>query len=186
MMTVETQRETFTRMLPELVTMGLAHLRGLGPEARDEAIQNTTALAWKYWLRLISQGRADELGLLRNVWWYAIKQTRVGRTITRGDGKRGRGRQDAFDRPHGMSVEHIDFNHFIGPDTPIPDAVAFRLDTPVFLANLTQKQRTIALMLAEGLRTGEIARELGVTPAVVSQCKARFKELYDRFFADAA
>src|SRR5437016_4027678 len=97
MMTVETQRETFTRMLPELVTMGLAHFRGLSPEARDEAIQNTTALAWKYWLRLISQGRADEPGLLRNVWWYCLKQTKVGRTITRGDGKRGKGLQDVYD-----------------------------------------------------------------------------------------
>src|SRR5690348_5734542 len=127
MMTIETLHESFTRMLPELEVMALAHFKGLGPEARDEAVQNTTALAWKYWLRLAEKGRADVPGLLRNVWWYAIKQTRVGRSITRGDGQRGRGRQDAYDRPHGTIVEHIDFNLFVGNKTPVPDQVAFRL-----------------------------------------------------------
>src|SRR4051794_1341007 len=118
--------EMFTRHLPELEVMARAWFRGIGPEARDEAIQNTTCLAWQYWLRLAEQGRDDEPGLLRNVWWFAIKQTRVGRTIARGDGMRGRGKQDAFDRVHGRTIEHIDFNVFVGDTTPIPDAVAFR------------------------------------------------------------
>jgi hypothetical protein len=178
--------ESFLRELPELEVMAKAHFRHLDPEARDESLQNVRALTWKYWLRLCQQGRGDEEGLLRNVWWFAIRQTKVGRTIIRGDGKRGTGRQDVYDRTHGKDIEHIDLNHFISQDTPVPDQVAFRLDTPIFLAKLTEKQRRIALMLAEGLRTGEIAKQLGVTPAVISQCKARFKELYDEFFADAA
>src|SRR3954454_12749502 len=107
MTTIETHRETFTRMLPELDVMALARFRYLGPEARDEAVQNTRALAWKYWLRLAEKGRAGDEGLLRSVWWYCLRQTRVGRTITRGDGKRGKGRHDVYDRMHGTTVEHI-------------------------------------------------------------------------------
>jgi hypothetical protein len=186
MTTIKSLHESFTSELPELEVMARAWFRGIGPEARDEAVQNTTCLAWKYWLRLAELGRDNEPGVLRNVWWYCLKQTRVGRTITRGDGKRGKGQQDAYDHTNGNAIEHLNLNHFISDMTPVPDQVAFRLDTPVFLAKLTEKQRRIALMLAEGLRTGEIAKELGVTPAVVSQCKARFKELYDEFFADAA
>jgi hypothetical protein len=178
--------ETFTSQLPELEVMARAWFRGLRREAQDEAIQNTTALAWKYWLRLAEQGRDNEPGLLRNVWWFAIKQTRVGRTITRGDGQRGRGKQDVYDRPHGVTVEHDTLNFLIGQTTAIPDAVVFRLDIPAFLATLTERQRTMALDLGSGMTTNEVARKHGVTQGAVSQSRNRFKKLLDQFYADAA
>jgi hypothetical protein len=186
MTTIEILHETFVRELPELEVMAKAYFRGIGPEARDEAIQNTTCLAWKYWLRLADQGRDGGPGVLRNVWWFALKQTRVGRMITRGDGKRGRGRQDAFDRPHGTSVEHIDFNFFIGDMTPVPDQVAFRIDFTDFLDTLNERQRAMAVDLASGMGTGEVAKRRGVTPGAVSQFRTRFKMLLERFYADAA
>src|SRR4051794_25805337 len=105
MTTIENLHKSFVSELPELEVMGRAWFRGLNPEAREEAVQNTTCLAWRYWLRLAEQGRDHELGLLRNVWWFCLKQTRMGRTITRGDGKRGRGRQDVYDRSHGNDIE---------------------------------------------------------------------------------
>jgi hypothetical protein len=185
MTTINTLHEKFVRELPELEVMGRAWFRGLGAEARDEAIQNTTALAWRYWLRLGENDRADEPGLLRSVWWYALKQTRVGRTITRGEGKRGKGRHDVYDRTHGTTVEHLDFNMFVGDSTPIPDQVAFRLDFPAFLNTLNDRQRAMAMDLASGMTTTEVARKNGVTPAAVSQFRNRFRMLLERFH-DAA
>jgi hypothetical protein len=187
MSNAKSQHESFVAELPELLIMAKARFRHLDPEARDEAIQNVTSLTWKYWVRLCQKGRGHEEGLLGSVWWYACKQHRVGRTI-QSSGRPGRGTLDAYAaaRRGGAAVEHADFNLLIGDATPVPDQVAFRLDMPRFLGRLTDKQRAIALKLAEGHRTGEIAKELGVTPAVISQCKARFKELYDEFFAEAA
>jgi hypothetical protein len=182
MMTINAPHESFTRQLPELEVMALAQFRGLGPEAREEALQNTTALAWKYWLRLAEKGRADEPELLRNVWWYALKQTRAGRTITRGDGKRGKARHDAYDR---FMVEHIDFNLFVADRTPIPEQVAFRIDIPVFLNTLNDRQKALACDLASGMGTGEVAKKHGVTPGAVSQFRTRFKMLFEKFYEAA-
>jgi hypothetical protein len=137
-MTIETLHETFTRRLPELEAMALARFRGIGPEARQEAVQNTTALAWMYWLRLAEAGRADDDGLLTSVWWYAMKQTRTGRTINRGDGMDGKRRRDAYDR-QSAPIQHLDFNYFVGDSTPIPDQVAFRLDLPRFFETLSER-----------------------------------------------
>jgi hypothetical protein len=180
MTTVETQRETFTRLLPELEAIALAHFRGIGPEAQDEAIQNTTCLAWKYWLRLIQKGQVDDEGLLRSVWWYCIRQTKVGRTIGVGS-RKGRCRQDAYSRGVSRTLERIDFDGFVADSTPIPDQVAFRLDLPRFLATLNDRQRAMAMDLASGLGTGEVARKHGVTPGAVSQFRTRFRLLLDRF-----
>jgi hypothetical protein len=184
-MMIETLRETFVRELPELETMARAWFRGINPEAQAEAIQNTTALAWKYWRRLAEQGRDQEPGLLRNVWWFALKQTKIGRTITRGDGQRGKGRQDVYDRTHGNAIEHIDFNLFVADSTPIPEQAAFRIDFPVFLGTLNERQREMTLDLASGMGTGEVARKHGVTPGAVSQFRARFKMLFEKFYEAA-
>lgn len=181
MMTIEMLRELFTNELPELEILGRAWFRGIGFEAQDEAIQNTTALAWKYWLRLGERGRAEEPDMLRKVWWFALKQTRVGRTITGGDGQRGKGRQDVYDRRDGVTVEHIDFNLFVGDRTPILDQVAFRLDLPAFMATLNERQRAMAADLASGMSTSEAARKHGVTPGAVSQFRTRFKMLLEKF-----
>ncbi len=185
-MTIEALHETFVRHLPELETMALARFTHLDPEARAEAIQNATALTWKYWVRLAEKGRPTDETMLRNVWWFAIKQTRDGRTIIRGDGKRGKGRQDAYDRTDGTTVKHIDFKMFVHDTTPIPDQVAFRLDFPLFMATLNERQRGMAVDLASGMTTTEVARKHNVTPAAVSQFRTRFKTLLERFYNDAA
>ena len=185
-MTIETLHETFVRNLPELEIMALARFTHLDPEARAEAIQNATALTWKYWVRHAEKGRPTDETMLRNVWWFAIKQTRDGRTITRGDGKRGKGRQDTYDRPDGTTVKRIDFNMFVHDTTPIPDQVAFRLDFPLFMATSNERQRGMAADLASGMGTGEVAKKYGVSAGAVSQFRTRFKVLLERFYGEAA
>src|SRR5438445_804262 len=111
MVTSENLHETFTRQLPELEVTAMARFRRLDPEARQEAVQNTRALAWKYWVRLVERGRTVDDGLLRSVWWYAMQQTKMGRMISRGDGMEGKGRQDAFDQ-RSKPIQHLDFNYY--------------------------------------------------------------------------
>jgi hypothetical protein len=184
MVTSENLHESFIRQLPTLEMTALARFQKLDPEARQEAVQNTTALAWTYWARLIAQNRAVDAGLLRSVWWYAMRQTKMERTISRGDGMEGKGRQDAYDR-RSKPIQHIDFNYYIGASTPIPDQVAFRLDLPRFFETLSERQRKMAMDLATGMTTNEVAKKHGVSAAAVSQFRSRFKVLLERFYEAA-
>ena len=184
MTTTENLHEIFTRRLPDLEAMALTRFRRLNPEAREEAVQNTTALAWKFWNRLVKQHGAVDDGLLKSVWWYAMKQTAAGRTITRGDGQRGEGRQDAYDRPS-ESVRHLDFNYVVGISKPVLDAVAFRIDFPAFLGTLNERQRAMAMDLATGMTTAEVAKKYGVSAPAVSQFRTRFRVLLERFYEAA-
>jgi DNA-directed RNA polymerase specialized sigma24 family protein len=180
----QTWRDEFVRMLPALERRGVSFFGSLDPEARDEALQNTRALAWKYWSLLARQGRAGDAWLLKSVWRYAMKQTRAGRTITRGSGQRGKSRLDVYDRDD-VIVEHPLFFNCLSDATPVPDAAAFRIDIPAFLARLTPRQRAVALDLGSGMTTLETARKHGVTPGAISQFRTRFKMMLDRFYGAA-
>jgi hypothetical protein len=184
MVTSENLHESFVRQLPELELTALSRFRNRNPEARQEAIQNTRALAWMCWVRLVQRRRAVDDGLLRSVWWYAVRQTKMGRTINRGDGMEGKRRQDAYDQ-RSKPIQHIDFNYYIGAMTPVPDAVAFRLDLPRFFETLNDRQRAMAMDLASGMTTKEVAGKHGVSAAAVSQFRSRFKVLLERFYEAA-
>lgn len=184
MTTIENLHETFVRQLPELEVAALGRFRHLDPEARQEAVQNTTALAWKFWVRLVKRHGAVDDGLLRSVWWYAMRQTADGRTISRGQGMHCKKRRDAYD-PRSSPIQHLDFDFYIGDTTPIPDQVAFRLDLPRFFETLNDRQRAMAEDLASGMTTAEVARKNGVSAPAVSQFRTRFKVLLERFYEAA-
>jgi DNA-binding NarL/FixJ family response regulator len=82
-------------------------------------------------------------------------------------------------------LQHINFNYFIDDATPIPDQVAFRLDVPRFFETLSARQRAMAMDLASGMTTKEVARKHGVSAAAVSQFRSRFKVLLERFYEAA-
>jgi len=54
---------------------------------------------------------------------------------------------------------------------------------PAFFSTLTSRQRAIAADLATGMATTEAAEKYGVTLGAISQFRARFKQLFDGFFA---
>jgi hypothetical protein len=183
MQTFETCKDTFTCLLPELTRMAKAAFRDLRPEARAEAVQNALALTWKSYYSLIEQGRADEPGIIKSVLWYSIKQTRTGRTLP-GTGEAEKPRDVYRNARKGrVRFEHVDLRHFVGDDTPVPDAVSFRLDVPAFFATLSDRQQRMAEDLMMGERTSTVAANYGVTPGAVSQFRLRFKELFEAYMA---
>jgi len=163
--------------------MAAAAFRDLDPEAKEEAVQNTLALAWKSFRALILQGRAGEAGILRSVLWYSIRQTRVGRMLRASDNTK---HKDVFVNAKRGRVKFIrsELNHFVSDDTPIPDAVSFRMDVPTFLATLTDRQHRMAEDLMTGETTSTVAEVYGVTPGAVSQFRTRFKKLLLAFMAE--
>lgn len=171
---------SFTSELPNLERLAQFCFRHLKPEAREEAVQNTIALAWKALARLTERGLANDPDRLRHVLHFAVKQTKAGR-MPQGQIKE----RDAFQlsRSQNGSSLGINLDGFVSHNTPIPERVAFRLDTVAFLATLSDRQRAIAGDLMEGQTTGEVARQHGVTSGAISQFRRRFRQQYEAFIA---
>lgn len=177
-----THRDSFSSLLPDLIRMASAAFRHFDPEAREEAVQNSLALAWYFFQSLIEKGRGDEQGIIKSCLWFSIRQTRAGRTVPNGGAAKPK---DAYNyaKKGRVRFEEIDLRRFVADDTPIPEAVAFRLDVPAFLDTLNDRQRLIAEDLMAGETTSAVADKHGITPGAVSQFRTRFRQLFDAFMA---
>jgi len=182
MSSVATLQEAFVTRLPWMRTTARAAFPTLDADKREEAVSNTIALAWKAWARLNERGRGDEPGILKAVIWYSIRQTKAGRRI---DSAR-KPRDPLSLRVHGkVKFEPFDLTEMVGKNTNVPDAVSFRLDVPAFFATcLSERQRNLAMDLAQGMSTTEAAAKYNRSPGAISQFRTRFKLLFDQFFAD--
>ncbi len=183
MASLEQLREEFNGRVEWMRRMVSPFFRRLGPEAREEAIENTLGLAWLYLYRLHGQGRSEEV-TIKQVLWYAIKGTRGGRTP---QGQGGRISKDVLNyaRRGRVRIEHIDVNVFMGRNDSIPEAVALAMDWPEFLKTLTDRQRKILWdILYSPLNNQGIAAKWGLTPGRVSQMRVRIVELYQQFVSD--
>ncbi len=177
-------RTAFENRLHEIECLAGSHFRHLDPDAREEAIQNATVLAYRYWLRLVEVGKTSE-NCFKSAVWRAAKHTKQGR---KGGGCGKVKAKCLLDqgRHHKNNVViqgGVNLNHFIGRTASIPDAVAFRVDTAAFLGTLNERDRGIARDLAAGMGTGEVADKRGVTPAAISQARTRLRKRYDEFHA---
>jgi hypothetical protein len=173
----------FISRLPEMKDLAAGHFRHLDPEAREEAVQNSVVLAYRYWRRLVERGR-DAEGLLKGVLWWACRHTRLGR---QGGGRAKAKPKCVLDyarRGMGEVIVQrgLDLNHFIGQSASVPDAVAFRVDIPAFLRTLPERDQQIARDLAIGTGTKEVARKYGVSAPAISQFRTRFRRKYDAFY----
>ena len=68
--------------------------------------------------------------------------------------------------------------------TPPPDAAAFRIDFPRWLATLKERDQRIAHDLMMGGNTFVVARKFGLSPARVSQMRGQFHEAWQRFHGE--
>jgi hypothetical protein len=163
-------------------TTARAAFQNLDADKKEEAVANTIALAYKAWHRLNERGRAEEPGLLRAIIWYSIRQTKAARRV---DSAR-KPKDPLVLRIYGkVAFESADvIDGLVGKETPIPDAVSFRMDVPALLATLSKRNRQMAMDLAEGRSTTEVAEKYGVSAGRVSQFRREFKALFDKFFEE--
>ena len=171
MTSLDTARDTFTALVPELTSLAAASFRYLDSEAREEATQNTLALCWHAFHALIEQGRGDEEGIIRSILWFSVKQTKTRRTLPTGYDTKPK---DVFDysKRGRCNFEHAELEQFVSRDTPVPDAVSFRVDVPAFFATLNDRQQRFAEALMTGATTSEVAAKFDVTPGAISQFRA--------------
>jgi hypothetical protein len=172
----------FLAMLPAIRHQLKVAFRHLDPEARAEAVQEGVCNAMTAYLRLHERGQVEK-AYATPLAQYAARQIRDGRKV---GGKLNikdvsspycqrlkhvvLERLDKWDRDEGwMEIVVEDRNA-----TPA-EIVRVRLDFDAWLKTLPRRDRKVALDLARGNRTSDVARRYDLSDGRISQLR---KELH--------
>jgi hypothetical protein len=176
------------------------------PGRREDAIAEVVALAWKWFLRLIEQGKDIDqfVSVLAD---YAVRHVRCGRKLcgqerakdvmsaraqrSKGfsaeplNGSTRRSMEDLLGDPHAQ--EQIDaFEDRLRDNTqsPVPDQAAFRIDHPAWLSQLGPRNRAIAEDMALDLGTFELAERHKISAGRISQLRRELHLDWRRFHGE--
>ena len=173
----------FLAMLPTIRRYLRVAFRDLNPEARDEAVQEGICNAMTAYLRLHERGEIEK-AYASPLAVYAARQVRDGRKV---GGKLNikdvssaycrrlkhvtLERLDKWDRDEQEWLEIVVEDRKATP----ADVVRVRLDFAAWLKTLSRRDRKVALDLARGNRTGDVARQYDLSDGRISQLR---KELH--------
>ena len=179
----------FLAMLPAIEVQARFAFRHLGPEAREDAIQETIANALVAFVALVQREKTD-IAYPTALARYAVAQIHDGRRV--GNRLNVRDVLSPYaQQQKGIRVERLD--HFDEEEnewveavveddrTPVPDQVAFRCDFPVWLERLSRRNRRIAEALAVGHTTSAVARRFRVSPGRISQLRRDLQQSWQEF-----
>ena len=102
----ETVQDQFLSLLPQIRRLAMISFQRLGPEAREELVQEVIANAFRAWHRLVRQGKGA-VAYATPLAQFAIRQVRAGRRvgcrqnardILSGESKRVHGAEDRADQ----------------------------------------------------------------------------------------
>ena len=189
----DAQREFATR-LPVVVnaTRFAFRRRRLRRHDYEDILAEAIAACWSAWVGLISRGRDPlEVGVC-GIANQAVRYVRNGRRIANRSG--GRGAMDVFHRRAqkargfrvfnsggvGETIEAADHGVWTNCCTPADEA-AFRVDYAEWLEDLAPRRRRTAELLAAGHGTLEVAKDVGVSAAAISQARTALCESWRRF-----
>ncbi len=178
----------FLAMLPAIRRSAQVAFRKLPPELRLDLIEEVVANSYVAFARLVERGQAERASpspLAR----FAIAQIRTGRRV----GSRlriGDALSHYAQRRKGFRVERLDHcdedgrwqevlveDRRAGP----ADVAASRIDFSEWLRRLSARLRKIALALAAGETTTEVARRFGLTASRISQLRQWLKRSWEAF-----
>jgi hypothetical protein len=189
----EARHPDFLCLLPLIRRQASMAFRNERRDLREELIQEVIANAFQAFVRLVERGKAD-LAYATPLAQYGIKQVRQGRRVGAQANKHdltspwGR-------RSHQLKVVSLDrwdreqeeWKEVLVEDrqaTPA-DTAAIRLDFEEWLASLRRRDRTVALRLAMGHRTSQLAKRFRVSPARISQLRSELKDSWNAFQGEA-
>jgi hypothetical protein len=170
-------------MLPAIRLHARVSFRHVGVEAREEMVQEVVANAVQAYARLAELGKAD-IAYPGPLARYGVAQVRDNRRVgghlnirdvmspycqRHKDVKVER--LDKFDCTENEWQEILIEDRHAGPF----DIVRTKLDFAAWLRSLPGKLRRIAKTLANGERTGDVARKFGLSDGRISQIRS---ELY--------
>lgn len=181
----------FLAMLPRIESHARVVFRFVPCQDRkDDLVQEATALCWLWFKRLRDQGR-NPAEFPTALAGYAVRAVASGRQLCGQESSRDvlsrfaqRRRQFAVSPfPERSTLGRGSWEDALqdNTQTPVPDAVAFMVDFPVWLETLSQRNRDIAEDMAVGHHTQELAERHAVSPARISQLRRQFHESWAHF-----
>jgi DNA-directed RNA polymerase specialized sigma24 family protein len=194
----------FVAILPRIELHARIFFRDVRcPHKREDYVQETRALAWKFFTRAIEQGK-NPLTFVSRIATFAARHVRSGRRLCGQErsrdtmsplAQRRRGftvktlpvtttqpHEQCYANPHGQRLmdaleERLRDNSL----TAVPEQVCFRLDFPAWLNTLSDRDRRVVEDLMQDERTRHVANKYGITPGRVSQLRRELMQRWRRF-----
>jgi hypothetical protein len=198
----------FLIVLPRIELHARMYFRFLPHDRKEEAVAETVALAWHWFVRLTERGK-DATQFVSALASYAARAVLSGRRLC-GHLPCRDVLSEVAQRRHGFTVQalpqttrhpfeevyasvqgqrHIDALDDMLRDntiTPPPDQAAFRIDFASWRRTRTERDRRLMADLMVGERTSHVARKHGITAGRVSQLRRDFHDDWVRFCATDA
>jgi hypothetical protein len=182
-------REQFVNMLPRIRSQARLGFRQLRREHQEDMIEEVIANAYCAFVRLVHRDKAS-IAFATPLANYAIRQVIAGRRVgsksnihdvTSPYARSAQGiiveRLNTFDRAQGEWRAAL----IEGRRATPADIAAARIDMAAWFRSLSLRNRRIAISLAMGESTSEVAQRFGLSCARVSQIRGLLKANWERF-----
>lgn len=187
-LTAKHQRQFAEAMLPIITRVARQAFCQLDPEAKEEAVAEVVAAAFVMYASLVRTGR-ESRAFPSALATYGVRRVRIGRPATRPQNildisgrlchfRKGVQveRLDRYHRDEGWKEALIQDKH-AGP----AEIAAARIDIGEWFGTLSSRDQQIASQLALGCRTGEVAKQFGLSPGRISQKRTAYRESWRTF-----
>lgn len=188
------QQVQFLLLLPGILRSVRYGTRELPSEQREEACQEVIVQTFLGFLRLCQRG-LQEKGFASSLAGFALKRYRSGRRVSRHSSTslwdEGQDlRRTLKKRARLPDCRNADVRIFRQPwkeslpvdgRTPVIDQVCFRLDFKIWYASLSPVRRQVVDRLSLGDSPAEVATQLKVSRARVSQIRRELQRDWERF-----
>jgi hypothetical protein len=183
-----------TRIMPAVERHARVYFRHLRcPHAKQDAVADATALAWRWFVRLTERGK-DTAQFPSAIAAFAARAVNAGRRVCGQEKPRDVLSRIAQKR-HGFAVETFPNRSTLAASplmealrdntqAPVDEQVCFRIDFPEWLATLGARDRQIVTDMAMGDRTHELAERYRVSEARISQLRRTAHDEWDRYERD--
>jgi hypothetical protein len=199
----------YLSLLPCIETHARIYFRHLQcGDRREDAVQETLALAWKWFVRLAEKGK-DASCFASTLAHLAARAVKCGRRLTGKErandvmspvAQRRHGFQveslptstrnsmeDVYSKPRGQQeMDALEERLRDNTRTPVDDAAGFRIDFPEWLCRWSDRDRRIIDDMIRDERTRDLARKFGVSPARIAQLRRAYHTDWQRFHGEVA
>ena len=184
----------FLALLPRIEAHAKIYFRDVRcSSTRADRIAEAVALAWKWFVRLVKRGK-DAALFVSALAKFAVKAVECGRRLTGMEKAKDVMNRQTQQR-RGFAVEKLPEFSTLSDNpltdaladntvTPPPDAAAFRVDFPRWLASLPRRDRRLAKELMVGEPTLDTAHRFRMSPARVSQLRRELCQDWARFHGE--
>ena len=186
----------FLAVLPRIEKHARVYFRHLRcSHARADAIAETIALCWAWYVHAIRQGK-DVNEFISALATYAVRHVRCGRKLCRKESAKD-ALSPSVQTRHSFTVSSLPnasrlntniFDEALrdNTQTEVPEQAHFRCEMPRWLTSLGERNRRIALDLMIGEHTGAVAHRHGISAGRVAQLRREFREGWQQFSGELA